>query len=329
MAQALVAERQARARAPRCPRLPAFAEHWFNLPDGSFPFSSRFLQINNCQLHCVDEGRGPVLFMLHGNPTWSFQFRHLIRALRPAYRCIALDLPGFGLSGAPPGFSFRPADIAALVAEAMRALDLRDATLVAQDWGGPIGLAAMAEEAGRVGRIVFGNTWAWPVDGDLHFEWFSKLVGGPLGRLLGTPSLISLNLLAARRDLSPADRLAYQAPFAGKARRAPLHVLPAELLRSSAWLAGVERAAARFAGPALLLWSDNDVAFRRRELDRWRRLWPQAQVQPVLHGGHSPWEEAPDACLAALRPFLALSAPLPVNNTPINNVSAMEHRHVT
>ena len=317
MAQVSEMEGRTRGLAPRCPRLLAFAEQWFDLPVGSFPFASRFLQINNLQLHFIDEGRGPPLFMLHGNPTWSFQFRHLIRALRRAYRCIALDLPGFGLSGAPPGFSFRPSDIATLVAAAMRALDLRDATLLAQGWGGPIGLAAMASEEGRVGRIVFGNTWAWPVDGDFHFEWFSKLVGGPLGRALGTHSLVSLNLRSARRGLSAADRLAYQAPFVAKARRAPLHVLPAELLRSSAWLAEVERTGARFTGPALLLWSDDDAVFRRRELDRWRQMWPQAQVEPVAHGGHSPWEEAPDACLAALRPFLQLNAP----------TSTMEHRH--
>ena len=331
MGQAMDVEWSMGASARRGPRVPAFAEQWFDLPAGSFPFASRFLRMGtdsgNCQLHCIDEGRGPVLFMLHGNPTWSYQFRHLVRSLRSSYRCIALDLPGYGLSTAPPGFSFRPRDIASLVAQAMRQLDLRDATLVAHDWGGPIGLAAMAEEKGRIARIVFGNTWAWPVDGDSHFEWYSNFLGGPVGHLLNTEFLALVNVVMPvamrRRSLTSSELAAYRAPFADKARRTPLHVLSAELTRAVDWLADVEREADGYHGPALFLWPEGDLAFRRRELERWCRLWPQAQVRRLEGCGHFLWEEAPEACLAGLRPFLEKTAV----NHPVS-LPCMEYRHV-
>src|SRR2546429_191865 len=149
-----------------------------------FPFESRFLELGDNVVHYVDEGRGPALLMLHGNPTWSFVYRQVISALSESFRCIALDYPGFGLSTAAPGYGFDPADHAQVVAEFVDHLDLNDITLVAQDWGGPIGLTAVLHRRNRFSRLVLGNTWAWPVNGDLHFEVASRLMGGPIGRLL-------------------------------------------------------------------------------------------------------------------------------------------------
>jgi len=83
------------------------AEQTLDLVPGSFPFDSHFCAVDGANIRYVDEGQGTTLFMIHGNPTWSFLYRHVIRALRPHYRCIAIDLPGFGLSRPPAGFSFR------------------------------------------------------------------------------------------------------------------------------------------------------------------------------------------------------------------------------
>jgi len=71
-----------------------------------FPFESHFAQINGAQVHYIDEGQGPVFLGLHGNPTWSFLYRHIVSALKDRFRCIALDYPGFGLSEAPPGYKY-------------------------------------------------------------------------------------------------------------------------------------------------------------------------------------------------------------------------------
>ncbi len=82
------------------------AELRLGLPPGSYPFASRFLDLDGARLHYADEGRGPALLMLHGNPTWSILYRGLIEGLRESCRCVAVDLAGFGLSSPPSGFSF-------------------------------------------------------------------------------------------------------------------------------------------------------------------------------------------------------------------------------
>ena len=71
--------------------------------------------MDGARVHYVDEGDGPPLLLLHGNPTWSFLYRDVIRGLRDRFRCIALDYPGFGLSQAPPGYGFTPAEHARVV----------------------------------------------------------------------------------------------------------------------------------------------------------------------------------------------------------------------
>ena len=110
--------------------------------DKLFPFKSRFVELSGNVVHYVDEGEGPILLMLHGNPTWSFVYRNVIAELSGSFRCIAPDYPGFGLSTPAPGYEFHPADHARVVGEFVDRLDLRDVTLIAQDWGGPIGLTA-------------------------------------------------------------------------------------------------------------------------------------------------------------------------------------------
>ncbi|MDQ4093086.1 MAG: alpha/beta fold hydrolase, partial [Actinomycetota bacterium] len=73
-----------------------------------FPFESRFAELDGHLVHYVDEGSGPIMLMLHGNPTWSFVYRDVIRSLRSRFRCIALDYPGFGLSEAAAGYRYSP-----------------------------------------------------------------------------------------------------------------------------------------------------------------------------------------------------------------------------
>jgi haloalkane dehalogenase len=282
---------------------PAAARRRFGLSAGLFPFDSRFLDVAGARLHYVDEGHGPVLVLLHGNPAWCFVYRHVVGALRARYRCIAIDLPGFGLSEPPPGYGYTPAEHAGIVGAALAALDLRDACLVAHDWGGPIGLRAMLD-TGRIGRVVLGNTWAWPVNGDWHFEWFARLMGGAFGRWSARRWALFVNGVlptSMRRGWpSPAVMAAYRAPFTPPRERAPLHVFPHHILASRDWLARLEAELAGWRGDAAFVWPANDIAFRRKELARWRRLWPQARVTTIARCGHFLWEDAPQESTAAL-----------------------------
>ena len=119
------------------------ADRWRRL----YPFESRELMIGGHRCHYVDEGAGPVLLMVHGNPTWSFYWRELIRAFRGHCRVVAVDHVGCGLSDkpSPAEYSYRLARRVADLRQLIETLDLKEITLVAHDWGGAIGMGAAVE----------------------------------------------------------------------------------------------------------------------------------------------------------------------------------------
>lgn len=129
---------------------------WFD--DTLLPHESHWLDVDGHAVHHLDVGSGPVLLMLHGNPTWSFLHRRMIAALSDRFRCIALDMPGYGLSRAAAGFGFTAAEQSEVVRAAVAALDLRDVTVIVQDWAGPVGLGAAAADPQRYVGLVVGNT---------------------------------------------------------------------------------------------------------------------------------------------------------------------------
>ena len=281
------------------------AEQRLHLEPGAYPFESHFVEAAGARLHYFDEGAGPVLLMLHGNPAWSYLYVRLALLLRNDFRCVAIDLPGFGLSTPPVDFSYEPRDHAQIVAAAIEALDLRGATLIAHDWGGPIGIAATRATGDRITRWRLGNTWAWPVNGDWHFDWFSKLLGGPIGRFAAEKFAVFVNVILPssmrRRKLTPAELQAFRAPFAGLQSRRGMHVFPRAITGAGGWLAELERYVSEFKGDIALIWPDGDIAFRERELAHWLRLRPEAGVTALKTCGHFLWLEAPEDCAAALR----------------------------
>src|SRR5437764_15460043 len=102
------------------------------VPSDLYPFESRYAQIDGHTVHYVDEGTGPPLLMLHGNPTWSFLYRELIKGLSTRYRCIAPDHPGFGLSRAAQGYGYTPAEHAAVLQQLVERLGLTNVTMMVQ-----------------------------------------------------------------------------------------------------------------------------------------------------------------------------------------------------
>jgi haloalkane dehalogenase len=147
------------------------------LSEQLYPFESHYADIGGASVHYLDEGAGPPLLLLHGNPTWSFLYRDLIRSLSDQYRCIAPDHPGFGLGRPAPGYGYTPAEHAAVLEQLVQQLELSDVTMMVQDWGGPIGFAVATRHPERFSAFVIGNTWAWP-KADLGTQLFSRLLGG-------------------------------------------------------------------------------------------------------------------------------------------------------
>ena len=281
--------------------------------DELFPFQSRWATVDGHRLHHVDEGvhdaTAPTLLMLHGNPTWSFVYRGVIASLRDSFRCVALDYPGFGLSEARAGYRFTPEEHARVVAEFVEQQDLRGVVLVAQDWGGPIGLWAAEQAPERFAGLVVANTWAWPVNGDLHFEVFSRTLGGPVGREL----IRQLNLFVRltvpfghrRRSVSSQEMAHYLQALSTRPRRHASAVLPQAIRGASGFLSEVEAGLPRLAHlPALILWGDADVAFREAERARWRELLPRHTDVTLAGAGHFPQSDAPEDFAGAVRDWL-------------------------
>jgi haloalkane dehalogenase len=257
------------------------------------------------RLSAVDEGDGPVLLMLHGNPTWSFVYRDVVKALSPRFRCVALDLPGFGLSEAPAGFSGRAADIADVVQAAVDALDLRGAVLVAHDWGGPIGLRVVERRPDRFAGLALGNTWAWPITGDRHFERFAGFMGGAVGAFLTRHANLFVNVMVPvghrRRRVGRDEMRHYRRALGSRSRRQSSAVLPREIVAAAPFLADVQAGLPSLATlPVLLTWADLDIAFRRQELDRWRGIFPDAAVERLSGVGHFSPSDAPGEVAAAI-----------------------------
>lgn len=276
-----------------------------------YPFVSRFLELPAGRLHYVDEGEGPALVMVHGIPTWSFLYRHLIRALAPRYRCIAPDHLGFGLSDKPADWSYRPPDHAANLAALIERLQLRDVTLVVHDFGGPIGLACAVEQPENVARLVLFNTWMWSFAGDREKTWIGRLLASPLGRFLYTrlnvsPRVIFKHAFADRSKLGGGVHRHYLAPLGTPAERRGNWVMARELLGSGDWYDGLWARRDRIRDlPALLLWGMRDVAFREKELVRWEALFTCARVVRLEGTGHAPQEEAPERVVAEMEAFLS------------------------
>ena len=263
-----------------------------------FPYESRFLDLDGCRLQYIDEGQGPVLLLLHGNPTWSFLYRNLVARLRRRFRCVALDYPGFGLSSAPPDYGFTPAEHSTVVERFVAEIGLDSFTPVVHDWGGPIGLAVASRHPERVRALVIANTFAWPVDGNRHFEWFSRLMGGAVGRLAirGANAFVNVMLPAGtRRRLSRLEMAHYRGPFPTPDSRMPSHVFPREIIASREFLTEVGAGLARLGHlPALIAWGGRDFAFRDTERRRFEAAFPRHRSVVFEGAGHYLQEDVPE-----------------------------------
>ena len=280
----------------------------------AYPFPSHYLSTDAGRMHYVDEGAGPPVVMVHGNPTWSFLYRHLIRHLSPSYRCVAPDHLGFGLSDKPENWTYHPADHAANLAALIETLHLDDILLVVQDWGGPIGLRYAVEHPDRIRGIVIMNSWMWSVRGDLYYRGFSGIVGGPLGRYLTRrynffAQVIMKAVYAHPSKLTEEIHRHYTAPLATPSDRRGSAEFPRQIVAASDWLDDLwERRHALDDVPKTIVWGMKDIGFRRKELGRWRSAYPSAAVVELDDTGHYVQEEAPDRLAAAVDDLLAATA---------------------
>ena len=263
-------------------------------------------------VHYVDEGSGRPVLMVHGNPTWSFLYRDVIRGLSGEdFRCVALDLPGFGLSQAPDGFTFHPQEHATAVARLVERLDLRDYVLFGQDWGGPIGLAAAGRDPSRVAGLVLGNTWAWSVAGTPAAHAWALSIGGPAGRraVERLNAFVRVAMRFGAHAGRPTGRVMehYERPFPTPRSRRPTWVFARAVTGASTWLEHEVEPALRALSdrPALLPWGTRDPVFPLADRDRLARELQRATLHDLPGAGHFIQEDAPGEIALAVRQWAA------------------------
>ena len=268
-------------------------ERFVDLP--GFPFAPRYLAQDGLRMHYVEEGTGEPVLLLHGEPSWSFLYRKLITPLAGVARVVAPDYFGFGRSDKPTrvedySYDFHYASIERLADE----LDLRAATVVVQDWGGPIGLRLAVERPERVGRLVILNTGIGagraPSPEWLRFRAFMRRVGDEIvpGQLVR---------LSCVTELAEEVVEAYNAPFPTPESKAGVvafpELVPTEADHPSApRMLEVRAALERWERPTLVLFSDSDPIFSPAAAERLAARIPGAGPAEIVAGaGHFLQEE--------------------------------------
>jgi haloalkane dehalogenase len=279
---------------------------------GTFPFEPRFASVGRVRLHYVDEGPSesrPLLFV-HGNPTWSYLWRRQIAQLSAAgRRCVAFDHMGFGRSDKPPylsGYSLQ-AHIHNAIA-LIDQLDLRDLTLVAHDWGGPIGLGAMLERVERLRGLVLINTWAWELPSFLP-PFLREFRTEGLGEILALGGNLFVESIPggmAKREIDPLMMEAYRAPFPDYWSRVGTLAFQREIPlterdRSARLMGSIQESLDRLEVPVKLVWGMRDPVFQPVFLEQWLEIFPRAEVVRVESAAHFLPEDEPDALTEALR----------------------------
>lgn len=285
-----------------------------------YPFQSHWLDLDGHRLHYLDEGSGEPLLLVHGNPTWSFCWRELVKGLRERYRLVVPDHIGCGLSDkpSPAAYSYRLAQRVSDLTRLIEHLDLGRVTLVGHDWGGAIGMGAAARAPQRFARLVLLNTAAFRSQ---RCPLRIRMCRAPL---LGPLAVQGLNLfvrsalrmaVAHRERITPAVRAGLLAPYDTWAHRAailrfaldiPLHPNHP----SYRTLTEIEAALPQFEQhPVCLIWGMRDWCFPPAFLDRFVGFFPRAEVHRLEDAGHYVIEDAHERIVPIIETFLERHPP--------------------
>ena len=286
---------------------------------GLWPYEPRWFDSADGRMHYVDEGprHGRPVIMVHGNPTWAFLYRNFIPPLVEAgHRAIAVDHLGFGRSDKPDRRELYTIERHARRAEALlESLDLREVTVVPQDWGGPIGLWWATRHPERVRALFILNTFAHRPRERVKLPLPLRLFRTPV---VGEMMVKGLDLFkrvflfragVVHRDrLTPEVKRAYGAPHPSWSSRTPILVFPREIPSGpegpvSDLLGEIEQGLERdfSSKPVAIAWAMKDIAFTPDILERaWLGTFPDANVLRLEDAGHYLQEDAHERIVPAL-----------------------------
>ena len=283
-----------------------------------YPFESKFININGHDLHYIDEGEGEPVVMVHGNPTWSFYYRHLIQTLSPDFRTIAPDHIGCGFSDKPDAKTYhytlesRIKDLDTLITH----LNINEKiNLVLHDWGGMIGLAWAVDHIDRIDKIIITNTSGFFLPEEKQFPfllWLIKTI-----RIFAVPAVLGLNVFAkgalylgSEKKLPQKVKKGLVKPYnSWKNRIATLKFVQDIPInkkdQSYAIVDHVDRHLKRLDEASLMfLWGAKDFVFDLEFLNEFRRRFPRAATHVFHDAGHYLFEDKPEETACLIETFL-------------------------
>lgn len=287
--------------------------------DTLFPFKRNYLDRNGQQYHYLNEGSGEPVVMVHGNPSWSFYYRNLVKSLSANYQCIVPDHIGCGLSDKPADKDYqytlknRIDDLEAL----LDSLNINEnITLVVHDWGGMIGMGYAARHPERIKRLVILNTAAFHLPSTKSFPiplliCRNTFLGTVLVRAFNAFSSIASYVGVKRKPMEKAVRQAYVAPFnSWKNRISTLRfVQDIPLLphhKNYQLVSDISDSLVHFQKvPTIICWGLKDFVFDKHFLDIWKEKMPHAQVNEFDDCGHYILEDASEQVIPLIETFMA------------------------
>lgn len=293
-----------------------------------YPFKSHFFQHGDIKQHYLDEGSGPPVVMVHGNPTWSFYYRNLVKLLKGRYRCIVPDHVGCGYSDKPDDTRYsytleqRVDDLDAL----LNHLGITEnVTLIVHDWGGMIGMGWASRYPERIARLVVFNTAAFHLPKSKAFPPALRLgrntaAGAFLIRAFNAFCVSATRVCVKRKPLPPEVKKAYLEPYNNwKNRIAVARFVQDIPLKPGdpayAVVDEVQQGLGRFKNkPMMICWGSQDFVFSDHFLEEWVKYFPQAEVHRFPDYGHYILEDAATEIDALINNFFACH---PVTREPV------------
>jgi haloalkane dehalogenase len=282
------------------------------LTPAPFPFAAREFETPEGTLRYVDEGAGDPVVLVHGTPSWSFEWRAIVPEVARTHRVLAWDALGFGRSDKPPDGAYAPCDHARRLGLWLDAVAPGEAVhLVVHDFGGPFGLGWAVDRPERVRSVAALNTFAWGPSVMRRLTAFGWLFDSPPGRCLyvggnASPRWVAPSAWADRRRLTPEIQARYLEPFPTPRDREAVYACATSMWRERAWFDALWPRVRALPGKKALIWGVDDPALGRDCLALFREAWPEAVATEIAGAGHFPQEEAAgmvvEALLAHLRP---------------------------
>lgn len=279
-----------------------------------YPFEDKYATVLGIRLHYVDEGAGPPILMVHGQPTWSYLYRKMIPPLVAAgFRCVAVDLMGFGLSDKPADESvYSLRRHVQLVTGLVDKLALEGITTVGQDWGGPISLRFAIEHRDKVRSLVILNTMVKPMPVPFFFSLmfrsgrFSSFL---IRRLDLFRRMAFTGKLMFKNGLAPAVKEQYKLPHPTGSTRAGVAAFPKMIPTKPNhenwdYLLEIDTALREWDVPVLVMFSDKDIAFKVEEAQRIASMVPNGRFKLIPGAGHYLQEDAGEELAEHMVAFL-------------------------